>query len=425
MIMKLNRPSTKQYLKLNPNPSFPTTTTIQEDQEVLLTLLGFGRTTDPDNDDEEDNNENEEDDDDNDGQQQQQQQQQRGQFPEILQEILQQYVDLPTCRRMHSVGGSIKDEMVCAIDENLEPNGPCHGDSGGPLIFRKDKDNDDDDGSNNDDDPDPDPSEDILIGIVSWGRGCANTRYPTVYSSIAYFYPWLVQTSCELTTRDDVLPNDFICFGVKRFDDTDGPTTSQRPGQSLIPSDRRPSEIPSEIPSSIQPTTLSHSPSNHPTESSEPTESPYPTMTITPNPTFKPSEFPSSVQPTTETTVEPTEGEEEEEDGYDGDEEDDGGGDDVDGDGDRIIDYNGGNEMEDNDLEFVSWSSTKALGRCQGHCTSDVQCINFQVVDDNGQVDIIEPMICYKLNTIDVPGCNGYDVQRSINYCVYLKDLEN
>lgn len=46
----------------------------------------------------------------------------------------------------------------------------CQGDSGGPLFTQQ-------------------PFE--LVGIVSWGEGCAQPRFPGVYTKVAAFVDWI------------------------------------------------------------------------------------------------------------------------------------------------------------------------------------------------------------------------------------------
>ena len=68
----------------------------------------------------------------------------------------------------------ITNHMVCAGDANGGEDS-CQGDSGGPLIM-----------INSDD-------EYELIGIVSWGYGCAEPNYPGVYSKIHSRLDWFFQ----------------------------------------------------------------------------------------------------------------------------------------------------------------------------------------------------------------------------------------
>jgi V8-like Glu-specific endopeptidase len=51
--------------------------------------------------------------------------------------------------------------MLCAIEDNVNA---CHGDSGGPLY---------------------DKTNNVLVGVVSWGWKCASKGYPGVYSRVS------------------------------------------------------------------------------------------------------------------------------------------------------------------------------------------------------------------------------------------------
>ncbi|XP_063371496.1 transmembrane protease serine 9-like [Cydia amplana] len=62
----------------------------------------------------------------------------------------------------------VTPRMLCA---NAPERDSCTGDSGGPLVL-------------------PRPHH-TLVGIVSWGRGCARPGYPGVYTRVTRFLPWL------------------------------------------------------------------------------------------------------------------------------------------------------------------------------------------------------------------------------------------
>ncbi|GFR33106.1 plasma kallikrein [Trichonephila clavata] len=65
--------------------------------------------------------------------------------------------------------------MLCAgYDEGGKDS--CQGDSGGPFVQRSS------DGVS------------TLIGIVSWGYGCAQPNYPGVYTETAHYIDWITRT---------------------------------------------------------------------------------------------------------------------------------------------------------------------------------------------------------------------------------------
>ncbi|XP_016986391.2 trypsin beta [Drosophila rhopaloa] len=80
-------------------------------------------------------------------------------------------VDSDQCRRAYRQVLPITQRMICAARPGHDS---CQGDSGGPLVgFPADE----------------GPAK--LLGIVSWGLGCANPNYPGVYTSVAAFRNWI------------------------------------------------------------------------------------------------------------------------------------------------------------------------------------------------------------------------------------------
>ena len=78
-----------------------------------------------------------------------------------------------------SYQGSITSNMLCAKEEGGGEDS-CQGDSGGPLIVK---------GST--------ASEDLQVGVVSWGIGCASEDYPGVYARVSAQYDWIREQVCK------------------------------------------------------------------------------------------------------------------------------------------------------------------------------------------------------------------------------------
>ncbi|HEX5500620.1 MAG TPA: trypsin-like serine protease, partial [Thermomicrobiales bacterium] len=71
------------------------------------------------------------------------------------------------CRRRHSYGKSFKAaSMLCAGTTQKPMIDSCYGDSGGPLFAQT-------------------ASGPVEVGIVSWGRGCAQLGFPGVYARLS------------------------------------------------------------------------------------------------------------------------------------------------------------------------------------------------------------------------------------------------
>ncbi|XP_070134430.1 transmembrane protease serine 9-like [Drosophila bipectinata] len=74
------------------------------------------------------------------------------------------------CNELYGAG-EINERMICAGYVTQGGTDACQGDTGGPLVI---------DGQ--------------LVGLVSWGRGCARPNYPTVYCYVASLVDWIEET---------------------------------------------------------------------------------------------------------------------------------------------------------------------------------------------------------------------------------------
>lgn len=152
MLVKLSGSSTKPYIQLNDDPSLPTGNVDDE-----LAVLGFGYTD----------------------------------FGDVTSEaFILQYADLnyvtnDVCDKAkdpyvsETYQGLITDDMMCAADTGQDS---CQGDSGGPLIIQ---------GS--------DSSQDVLVGVVSWGFECAHPSFPGIYARVSHELDWIKSTICQIS----------------------------------------------------------------------------------------------------------------------------------------------------------------------------------------------------------------------------------
>jgi secreted trypsin-like serine protease len=90
--------------------------------------------------------------------------------PALLRAIVP-VADIATCNAPAAYDGRIKAGMMCA---GYREGGvdSCQGDSGGPLVWRT-------------------PDGPVLVGIVSWGDGCARKLKYGIYTSISAFRDWI------------------------------------------------------------------------------------------------------------------------------------------------------------------------------------------------------------------------------------------
>lgn len=98
-------------------------------------------------------------------------------------------VDYTTCKK--SMGFQLdKRTMMCAYALGKDS---CQGDSGGPLLKVIDATNN---GTNTSSAADP---SFLLVGVVSWGFGCANAGFPGVYANVATNQDFVRNGICELS----------------------------------------------------------------------------------------------------------------------------------------------------------------------------------------------------------------------------------
>uniref|UniRef100_A0A673UGP4 Transmembrane protease serine 5 n=1 Tax=Suricata suricatta TaxID=37032 RepID=A0A673UGP4_SURSU len=78
------------------------------------------------------------------------------------------------CNSSCMYGGALTPRMLCAGHADGRADA-CQGDSGGPLVCR-------------------DGGTWHLVGVVSWGRGCAEPHHPGVYAKVSKFLDWIRDT---------------------------------------------------------------------------------------------------------------------------------------------------------------------------------------------------------------------------------------
>ena len=239
------------------------------------------------------------------------------------------------------------------------------GDSGGPLIRK---------GSSSDDD--------VLVGVVSWGRGCAEDGVPGVYARVSYFYEWIVATACS--NFPDEAPEYMECRGPEVFIIEDRPTPA--PTIEEIVYEVR-TNAPTEFLTTNEPTeTVYEFTTEAPTEFTKTNEQTESEDNNTPSeaPIFDPtSSVTLSPLPTTQDLL-----------------------------------RNETQELEWMELEeaeelsqalFVSWAPSWMLRECQGHCDNDEDCEG--------------DLVCFNREfenaNEEIPGCTGVIlVPMNVDVCI-------
>ncbi|XP_068614724.1 transmembrane protease serine 13-like [Brachionichthys hirsutus] len=89
-----------------------------------------------------------------------------------LRQVQVNIVEHKICNSNEMYNGTVTDNMICA---GIEGGGydSCYGDSGGPFVCEAEV--------------------WYLAGLTSWGIGCAEAKWPGVYSRVSRLLPWIYQ----------------------------------------------------------------------------------------------------------------------------------------------------------------------------------------------------------------------------------------
>ncbi|XP_035798694.2 trypsin-like isoform X2 [Amphiprion ocellaris] len=92
------------------------------------------------------------------------------QVPVTLRTVTVPIVSSARCNSSDSFNGNITANMICA-GYRAGGKDACKGDSGGPLVCGG-----------------------RVYGVVSWGNGCGDAKFPGVYTAVSKFRRWIDQT---------------------------------------------------------------------------------------------------------------------------------------------------------------------------------------------------------------------------------------
>lgn len=150
-------------------------------------------------------------------------------FPTILQVAAVNVVDNDDCVDAYEQTNNftyIPEQQLCAAATGADA---CQGDSGGPLVVP---------GTTS-------AADDLQVGLVSFGLGCARPEFPAAYTRLSNYAEWIEATICNVTN----VPADFCSNGE---DDTgldtglDTDTDAGEDPTTTPPATESDSEVPAE-----------------------------------------------------------------------------------------------------------------------------------------------------------------------------------
>ncbi|XP_028159089.1 trypsin, alkaline C-like [Ostrinia furnacalis] len=96
-----------------------------------------------------------------------------GQASEQLRHVQIWTINQAICRQRYAtVGDTITDNMLCSGWLDVGGRDQCQGDSGGPLYHNG-----------------------VVVGVCSWGRGCASPFFPGVNARVSRYTNWITQNA--------------------------------------------------------------------------------------------------------------------------------------------------------------------------------------------------------------------------------------
>ncbi|ERL89374.1 hypothetical protein D910_06745 [Dendroctonus ponderosae] len=97
-----------------------------------------------------------------------------GSSPSQLHAVEVPLISIESCNEYYQNGLGVTETMMCA-GSPYGGRDACQGDSGGPLVVGN-----------------------ILIGIVSWGAGCARPNFPGVYANVPFVREWITEVAVNI-----------------------------------------------------------------------------------------------------------------------------------------------------------------------------------------------------------------------------------